>query len=275
MQPNAIEFFAHYIEKETGIVFSSNNLYQLKSRLDDIVKSENLTSMDDLANRFLSGPNALLKQRLLDHATNNETLFFRDPNFFRAIENFILTEVLLDAPREIKIWSAASSTGQEALSVAMSLDALSNRVSLPPFRIVATDISRKALTRAKVGIYSDFELTRGLDSERRDRYFRKHADGWQVRSDILSKVQYSYNNLIHSSVTETFHLILCRNVLIYQNMETKKNVVGRLFRQLEPNGGLLLGVGETLLGVRDRVTTSMIGNVIFYRNNSDRLSAVV
>lgn len=276
MSHNPIEFFAKYIEKETGIVFHDVNLYQLKSRLEDIVKVENLASIEELAQKFmtLAGPSAVLKEKLLDHSTNNETLFFRDPTFFKAIENFILTEVLLDDPKEIRIWSAAASTGQEALSVAMTLDDLTQRIKIPPYRIMATDISRKALEKARKGFYSDFEVRRGLEDRKKESYFSRSGDGWQVKPALHSRISYAYNNLIRSTVLETFHIILCRNVLIYQSVENKKVVVNRLFKQLEPGGGLLLGVGETLLGVRDKVQTSMVGNVIFYRKHESDFAEV-
>jgi chemotaxis protein methyltransferase CheR len=266
MSHNAIEFFSKFIEKETGIIYADTNLYQLKSRLDEIVKNENLSSIDELANIFQGihiNPN--LKQKLLDLATNNETLFFRDPSFFTAIESFIVRELLLDFPSEIKIWSAASSTGQEALSVAMVLDELSSKIPLPPISILATDISDRAIAKASSGIYTDFEVKRGLSDERRNKYFTKHGDGWKVNATLQSKIKYKYNNLIRSTVNETFHIILCRNVLIYQKVEMKKLVVESLFRQLGPNGGLILGVGETLLGIKDDVSSLIVGNVVFYR----------
>ena len=266
MSLNSIEFFSKYIEKETGIIFQDINLYQLKTRLEDIIKFENLTSVDELAAKFQGlGPPAALKQRLLDHATNNETLFFRDPSFFSALEGFLMREILLDFPSEIKIWSAAASTGQEALSIAMTLDELSKKVPLPPFSITATDISEKAIAKAKSGIYSDFEVMRGLSEDRKNKYFTKHADGWHVKSHISCRIKFGLNNLIRSSVNDSFHVIFCRNVLIYQKIESKKLVIDSLFKQLDPLGGLLLGVGETMLGIKDNVQTSMVGNVIFYK----------
>jgi chemotaxis protein methyltransferase CheR len=268
VSPNALEYFARFIEKETGIIFDQSNTYQLRARLEEIMKAEGIPSLDELALKFLAplGAEPALRERLLDHATNNETLFFRDPAFFSGIETFLVTEVLPRAPREIRIWSAASSTGQEALSVAMTLEELSRKVALPPFRIFATDISRRALAKAQSGVYTDFEVRRGLSAERRDRFFVREGDSWRVRAATHGKISFGYNNLIRSSVTETFHIILCRNVLIYQSVDVKRMVVRRLMQQLEPNGGLLLGVGETLLGVHESARTTLVGTVLFYRN---------
>lgn len=272
MSLSSIDFFAKLIERETGIVFQDINMYQLKTRLEEIVKFENLTSIEELALKFqgLVVPSAL-KQRLLDHATNNETLFFRDKGFFSALEEFIVNEVLPTSPSQIKIWSAAASTGQEALSIAMTLEELSQKKFIPPFSITATDISEKAIAKAKEGIYSDFEVMRGLSDERKQKFFTKHPHGWQVKQSLHSKIKFGYNNLIRPQVTDTFHVIFCRNVLIYQRVEVKKIVVDSLFQLLEPKGGILLGVGETMLGIREQVDTSLVGNVLFYRKNKSAL----
>jgi chemotaxis protein methyltransferase CheR len=268
MSPEVLSFFSRFIEKETGIIYAENNIYQLKSRLEDLCKFFKLSSVEELHREFNQLiPNSVMRQKLLDHATNNETLFFRDPSFFTAIESFILREVLLEMPSEIRIWSAASSTGQEALSVAMALEEMSARVPLPPFSIVATDICDKALVKARSGTYTDFEIMRGLSEARKNKFFQKEADGWRAKSSIHGKIKFGYNNLIRSSVTGPFHIILCRNVLIYQNIEMKKIIVETLLRQLAPEGGLLLGVGETLLGVTGAIETINISNAMFYRKS--------
>lgn len=268
MSPETLLFFSKIIEKETGIIYQDINLYQLKTRLEEIMKLEGFESIDELEKTFRS-PSLplLLKRKFLDHATNNETLFFRDPTFFNGLQNFILTEVLLECPSQIKIWSAASSTGQEAISTAIALDELSKKMTIPPFSIVATDISEKAVAKANAGVYSDFEISRGLSAERRDQYFCKVDDGWKVNPEISSKIVYGYNNLINSAVYGPFHIILCRNVLIYHKVETKRIVLDSLFTQLDSSGAILMGVGETMIGLRENVTTRVIGNVTFYKKH--------
>lgn len=269
---NPIDYFASLIERETGIVYLESNIFQLKMRLEEFCRTEKVSSVDQLA-RMFQDQTILLeqKQRLFDMATNNETLFFRDPKYFTSIEQFIVNEVLKTAPKEIKIWSAASSTGQEALSVAMTLDQLSRKTTLPPFSILATDICDKALRKCKSGLYTEFEIKRGLSDEKRETYFRKEGDLWKAKPEILSKIRYTYNNLIRSSVYDTFHIILCRNVLIYQKVEMRKTVVDTLILQLEENGALLLGAGETLVGIREDVRNDLIDGVSFYKKN--KLSA--
>lgn len=265
---NSIDYFAGLIERETGIVYVDSNIFQLKMRLEEFCRIEKISSVDQLAKMFQDQTIQVdQRQRLIDTATNNETLFFRDPKYFTSIETFIKTDILKDAPREIKIWSAASSTGQEALSVAMTLDQLSKVITLPPFSIIATDICDKALKKCKSGLYTDFETKRGLSDEKRDLYFKKEGDLWKARPEIFSKIKYMHNNLIRSSVHDTFHIILCRNVLIYQKVEMRKTVVNTLYLQLEESGALLLGAGETLVGIRDDIKTELIDGVSFYKKN--------
>lgn len=263
MPAESIKYFAEVIEKEMGINFFQGNMYQLESRLNDIAVKENLT-IPELAKVFKEGIHSQLRQRIFDEATNNETLFFRDPTYFAAIGEFVRLKILPKAPRSIKIWSAACSTGQEPISLAITLEELSKKMAFPPFTILATDISEKALTKARNGVYSDFEVMRGLSDERKLRYFEKVTDGWKVRGDISSKITYQSNNLTRSTVKDSFHLILCRNVLIYHKIDVKRAVVESLFSNLEDDGALLLGVGETLLGVIDNPALFPINNVSFY-----------
>lgn len=274
MSHEILKFFSQFIERETGIVYQDSNLYQLQSRLEEIVKLEKLESLNDLHRIFLGTVNPFLRQKLLDIATNNETLFFRDPSFFAAISDFIVKDILPAAPSEIKIWSAASSTGQEAISIAITLEELAKKRALPPFSILGTDISEKALSKAKSGFYSDFEVQRGLSEERKNQYFSKTDLGWQLKPQIQSKISFRYNNLTRSTVKGPFHIILCRNVLIYQKVECKKGVVQNLLSQLDPHGGLMLGVGESLLGIMDDVSPLMMGNVPFYTMTKNRMTKI-
>jgi chemotaxis protein methyltransferase CheR len=274
MSHEILKFFSQFIERETGIVYQESNLYQLQSRLEQIVKLEKLEGLNDLHRIFVGTVNPFLRQKLLDISTNNETLFFRDPSFFAAISDFIIKDVLHTAPSEIKIWSAASSTGQEAISIAITLDELAKKRALPPFSILGTDISEKALAKAKSGFYTEFEVQRGLSDERKNQYFSKSELGWQLKPQIQSKISFRYNNLTRSTVKGPFHIILCRNVLIYQKVECKKGVVQNLLSQLDMHGGLMLGVGESLLGILDDASPQIMGNVPFYKIKSNKVSKI-
>lgn len=265
MLHRSVEFFAKFIEKETGIVYSEHNYYQLKMRLDELCLEEKISSLDELLFRFERGEEGYLRRVLLDVATNNETLFFRDPKFFDAMKEFILNEISKNNPKEIKVWSAAASTGQEALSVAILLDELFLRGDIPQYSITATDISERAISKCKSGLYTDFEVSRGLSIERRNKYFENRGEMWKVKNNLTDHIKFGFNNLIKSSIFETFHLILCRNVLIYQKVEQKKVVLSNLFHQLEPRGAILLGAGETMIGLNDNVYSDIFGEISFYR----------
>lgn len=261
--------FAQLIEEETGIVFQEHNLFQLKSRLEDLGKSEGISSMDEMLSKFQNRVEAGFRRKLTDIVTNNETSFFRDPAFFKSVKIVVKNLVLKSRPSELKIWSAASSTGQEALSIAITLNELSQEMSIPSFKILGTDLSTKALTKASSSTYSDFELRRGLSDERRAKYFAKIGNEWQARSLIRDCIGFRFNNLLTNTVTEKFEIIFCRNVLIYQNVERKRAIVQSLLRQLKPEGALFLGVGETLLGITSSLEFVTIEGVPVYRHPQD------
>lgn len=262
---NAILKFAKLIEEETGIAFQEHNLFQLKSRLEDLGKSEGILTIEEMLAKFQNHIEAAFRRKLTDLVTNNETSFFRDPIFFKSIKSVVKDLVLKSRPTELKIWSAASSTGQEALSIAMSLNELSQDITIPQFKIIGTDLSTRALAKASAGLYSDFELRRGLCDERKAKFFTKIGTEWQARNFIRDRISFHYNNLLTSTVSEQFDIIFCRNVLIYQSVERKKSIVQSLVRQLKPEGALFLGVGETLLGVNNSLEFVTIEGAPVYR----------
>ncbi|MES2528924.1 MAG: protein-glutamate O-methyltransferase CheR [Bdellovibrionota bacterium] len=270
MSREALDYFSKMIERETGINYSDTNLYQLQSRLEEFCKSENLTGLEVLCQRFQTSPQIGWKQKLIDLATNNETSFFRDPVYYRAVLQFLMDEILPYKPSQLRIWSAAASTGQEAISIAITLDELSRTVSLPPWKIVATDICQKVLDRCQAGTYSDFELMRGMSPERKDRYFLSDKGVWKIRPEIQSRIEIQTNNLTMSRISGPFDLIFCRNVLIYQKVENKKRILDNLMKELSPRGALLLGVGETLFGVTDNVNSTLYSGVVLYKNEQKK-----
>jgi chemotaxis protein methyltransferase CheR len=265
MSPAILHFFSKLIEEETGIIYSEKNYHQLWLRLEELVRIEKLHDVEDLKEVINSSAGDQLRRRLLDLATNNETLFFRDSYFFEGISDFIKSEILPSRPREIKIWSAACSTGQEPLSVAMLLEEISGTLKLPPVSILATDICERALTKCRSGFYTDFEVTRGLSAERRERFFTQVQGGWKPKESLLNRILFKSNNLIRPTIKGEFHLILCRNVLIYQRVEQKKQVVDYLLNQLSPHGALGLGMSETLWGIMDNVNSKIFSSVKFYQ----------
>lgn len=264
MSREIFDYFARYIERETGINYADSNMYQLQSRLEEMSKNEKLT-IEELYLKFANGTSGFLRQKLVDIATNNETSFFRDPSYFKVMSQYLIDEILPFRPSSLNIWSAASSTGQEAISIAITLDELSDKVDLPPWKITGTDICQKALSRCAELTYSDFELMRGMSPERKDKYFSPHNGVWRAKDQIRNHLQFFQNNLISSAVPGPFDLVFCRNVLIYQKVSSKKQILNTLIGTLNARGALLLGVGETLVGVTDDVKSLFCSGVVLYK----------
>ena len=264
-----IVFFAKFIEKELGIVYSEHNYFQLETRLEEIAKALEVQGAQALFEMAQKGISGKFKQLLLDVATNNETSFFRDPKIFQAIEVGILA--VLKERRETKtlrIWSAASSTGQEALSIAMLIREWNSRhgTSLD-FEILGTDISERALAKAKSANYSQLEVQRGLDTTMLGRYFDKSLDGaWMANATLRSKMSFRSLNLKEPFFfAEKFDLILCRNVLIYQNVDGKKAILEKVTASLAHEGFLILGSGESLIGLTNDYEQLPLEGAILYR----------
>jgi chemotaxis protein methyltransferase CheR len=271
MEKEAIlSFFAKFIESELGIIYAEHNYFQLQNRLEEIAKLLNFDGIEDLyaqAQQKISGE---FRQLLLDVATNNETSFFRDPKLFTAIESLLLSQFKGQnkRPQRLSIWSAASSSGQEALSTAMLLAEFNEKSGENiQFSISGTDISERVLNRAKTGQYSQLEVQRGLSAPLLNKYFKKNdQERWQVNPDLLKQISYSLLNLKDPfNFPNRFDLILCRNVLIYQSVPAKIEILRKLSDSLIPAGHLVLGSGESLLGLSDDYEQIAAEGAVLYR----------
>lgn len=267
---NHLDFFAKFIETRLGIVYAPENYFRLETRLNDILLYFKLGNLEELKRNLESGKALMMEQLLLDSATNNETSFFRDQKVFDAIREFVISEVgYSPTGRPLRIWSAASSTGQEAYSLAMTLHeklttSLTPRANID---ILATDISQRVLDRVREGIYSQLEVQRGLRSEMLLKYFHQvNASSWEIKSFIKNYVRTAQVNLcLPFEHVGKFDIILCRNVLIYQRAEKKVEIINRLVERLNPGGFLMLGAGETLLGLSDKFIQQNYKNAIIYQ----------
>lgn len=274
MLPETIlKFFAKFIENEIGIIYAEHNYYQLQSRLEEVSRLQGLLNSQQLYEQAQSGFSVKLRQQLLDISTNNETSFFRDIKIFNAIENLILNKLREMYPnKKLKIWSAASSTGQEAVSIAILLSENSNKVgTVLDYAITATDISDRVLAKASSGLYTQLDVQRGLPARLLVKYFEKiNQDTWRPVQGILNKIQYSKLNLKQKyPFSDSFHLILCRNVLIYQNIESKVDIIKRVSDFLVEGGYLILGSGESLLGISSDFDQVAEQGVVVYRKKQN------
>ncbi len=208
---------------------------------------------------------------LLDLATNNETSFFRDARIYEALANHMARELAAREPRphKLSIWSAAGSTGQEAYSIAMSLD--SARIANPKlldFDILVSDVSERVLKKAESGTYTQLEIQRGLPATHLVKYFTNEgANLWQASTQLRDKLRFRKLNLLEPFPTNmgSFDIIFCRNVLIYQSVENKIRVVERLLKHLSAGGYLVLGAAESMIGVSSAVKQLHFENAVFYQ----------
>ncbi len=269
--PAQLGFFADYIEKEIGIVYSPFNFFQLEHRLHDVAARLGLPDIAAVWSRAQNGVDSQLRTLLLDLATNNETSFFRDAAVFRTLVSRIIPDLLRDYPRleRLRIWSAAGSTGQEACSIAMTLDqARAAHPNWPDFQILVTDFSERVLDQARAGRYSRLEIQRGLPDEMREQYF--DADGpdyWRFRRSLHERFTFRPLNLLEPFPGRgDCDVIFCRNVLIYQSVENKRSVIEKLRRSLDQGRYLALGAAESLVGISDDFDTIREENAVFYRS---------
>jgi chemotaxis protein methyltransferase CheR len=198
-----------------------------------------------------------LALEVVDAMMTNETFFFRDRAPFDNFRKFILPE-LIEARRNIRrirIWCCACSSGQEPYSLAMILDEEVQKLAGWHVDILATDLSRSVLATAREGLYSQFEVQRGLPITQLLRYFRQEGDRWRVNEHLRSRVRFDELNLLSQfHDIGRFDVIFCRNVLIYFDVPTKKKILDRLARVLAPDGFFLMGAAETVVGLTDAMT---------------------
>lgn len=251
MTPLDYDYLRKLLKDRSGLLLSADKQYLIESRLLPLARKIGLAGIPELVQKIKSGSEALTID-VVEAMTTNETFFFRDKVPFEHVSNTILPQLLNVRAnrRTLRIWCAAASTGQEPYSLAMIL-----KDALPPgwrAEIVATDLSLEVLEKAKAGIYSQFEVQRGLPIQLLVKHFKQVGDVWQLNPDIRAMVQYRQINLLQDfSHLGTFDVIFCRNVLIYFDQATKSDVFNRMRRVSEQDGYLFLGAAETVIGLTD------------------------
>jgi chemotaxis protein methyltransferase CheR len=250
--PSDYEFLRKLLKERSGLDLSADKQYLVESRLIPLARKSGLPGIAELVAKIKSGADALTSV-VVEAMTTNETFFFRDKIPFDHLRQTILPALLQAraSRRALRIWCAASSTGQEPYSVAMCVKEFAGLAGWR-VEIVATDLSQGVLEKAKAGIYSQFEVQRGLPIQMLVKYFTQIGELWQLNADIRAMVQHRQFNLLQDlSHLGTFDVIFCRNVLIYFDQDTKAGVFGRLARMLDTDGVLLLGAAESVVGISD------------------------
>jgi len=258
MTPESFQFLTGLVKARSGIVLTTEKAYMLETRLAPMLKRERLVSLDALAGRLRSAPSLPLATEVVEALTTNESSFFRDGKPFEHLRK-ILPALAASRPagQALRVWSAASSTGQEAYSVAMIVNELGPVLGGRRVEIIGTDLSRDVLARAQEGLFSQFEVQRGLPVQLLVKYFKPDSGRWRISDGLRSMVRWQcYNLLENPAILGRFDIIFCRNVLIYFDSATKTQVLANIANQLQPDGYVYLGGAETVLGLTTRLVPS-------------------
>jgi len=251
--PPDYEYLRKLLRDQSGLDLSEDKQYLIESRLLPLSRKSGLSGISELVQK-MKGGSASMTTQVVEAMTTNETFFFRDKVPFDHFRVSIMPEILQAraSRKSVRIWCAAGSTGQEPYSLAMCLKEMGSAITGWRVEILATDLSQEVIEKSRAGLYSQFEVQRGLPIQMLVKYFKQVGEFWQVNPDIRAMVQHRQLNLLHDfSQLGVFDVIFCRNVLIYFDQDTKINIFNRLARASEPDGFLALGAAETVVGLTD------------------------
>jgi chemotaxis protein methyltransferase CheR len=253
VSPLDYDYLRKLLKDKSGLVLSADKQYLVESRLLPVARKVGLPGLAELVQKLKSNDSRLMVE-VVEAMTTNESFFFRDKVPFEHFTGTMLPQVMAARAnqRRLRIWCAAASTGQEPYSLAMCLREMKDKLAGWRIEIIGTDLSSEVLEKAKAGIYSQFEVQRGLPIQMLVKHFVQNGDTWQISPDLRSMISYRPLNLLADfSALGTFDIVFCRNVLIYFDQDTKIDVLNRIARQLEPDGFLVLGAAETVVGLTD------------------------
>ena len=255
MNVQDFDFIARLLKESSGLVLGKDKAYLLESRLNPVARKWQFKGFDELAEAVRLGTNKALIQDVTEAMTTNESFFFRDTKPFDQFRDVVLPHLLeaRASSRSFRIWSAACSSGQEPYSLAMILKEAEAKLSGWRIEILATDLSTEILQKAQEGLYSQFEVQRGLPINFLVKYFKQEGDRWLVNDEIRRMVKFQTFNLLESPARfGKFDVVFCRNVLIYFDQETKTQVLDGIAGLMPNDGFLYLGGAETVLGITDK-----------------------
>ncbi len=253
MTPEDIEHLATMLKSRSGLVLGADKTYLIESRLAPVARREGFATVAALLSALRFKRDEKLMASVTDAMTTNETFFFRDKVPFDQFKSDVLPALAKARPSgDIKIWCAACSTGQEPYSLAMIMDEVQGLYPRMKLDILATDISNRCLEKAQAGLYTQFEVQRGLPITVMVKHFEKVDEMWRISPKIRAAVKYKTFNLLDDlRGLGRQDVIYCRNVLIYFDLEAKKRVLEQMATLLADDGYLFLGAAETVLGITD------------------------
>jgi chemotaxis protein methyltransferase CheR len=273
--PSELNLIAQYIHEISGIYLDQSKSYLFETRLGSIAEAHGCKSYQEFYNKAKKDPTKNIERQIIDAISTNETLFFRDKGPFELLQHKLLPEIIdRRTPKvptlktNIRIWSAASSTGQELYSIAIIIKELLRDLSRYGITLLGTDISDSAVSQASYGKYNKFEIERGLDQRYLQRYFTLFGDSWKIKDEIRAMVNFRKLNLMAPfSSLGKFDIIFCRNVAIYFTLEDRKKLFNRIADSLADDGFLIIGSTESLSGVCPRFVPKRHLRAIFYEKS--------
>ncbi|WP_350335131.1 CheR family methyltransferase [Coralliovum pocilloporae] len=255
MNATGYKFLQEFLKQRSGLVLADDKQYLIESRLMPIARKANLDSVDTLAAKIKTDPRGSLAGQVIEAMTTNESFFFRDKTPFDNFTDVMLPELMEKRrmQKKLRIWCAAASTGQEPYSLGICLKELGAKASGWSFEMIGTDLSTQVLEKAKSGVYTQFEVQRGLPIQLLLKYFTQEGELWRINPDMRAMIQYRVLNLLDSYTSlGKFDVVFCRNVLIYFDQATKIDILERIAKQMPEDGYLVLGAAETVVGLTDR-----------------------
>jgi len=255
MTPLEYDFLRRLLKLRSGLVLTADQRYLVEARLLPVARRSGLFNLAGLVAKLQGRDAEPLIVAVVEAMTTNESFFFRDKIPFDQFRDTVMPALIAAraASRRIRIWCAAAATGQEPYTLAICIKEMASRLRGWRVEILATDLSTEVLEKAKRGIYSQFEVQRGLPALTLIRYFSQVGDAWQLTPEIRSMVEFMPLNLLHDfSDLGTFDVVFCRNVLIYFDQATKVDVLERIAGATARDGFLALGGAETAVGLTDR-----------------------
>ena len=272
------QIIADLLEARTGQTLSESRRWRISTALSGLFREFGIENVDQLACMLERPGEHRLATRVVEALLNNETYFFRDHAYFTTLANTILPELAKRRAdsRRISIWSAGCSTGQEVLSLAMTFLEQPGRWADWKIEILGTDVSSKAVDQAKTGTYSQFEIQRGISVAQMLNFFSETPKGWKVSDRVLQMTRFEQRNLLdYAPAPGKFDFVLCRNVLLYFDPETRRRAFDRLHGGVANDGFLMLGAGETVVGQTDKFEPSSFGSAMYAPKGASDIGSVL
>ena len=266
--PGDLDYVRELVRIRSAIVLETEKAYLVQSRLEPLAKIEGLASLTALVQKLRKSSYGSLHMKVIEAMTTNETSFFRDLTPFEAMREQLIPEILTrkGLSRQLSMWCGASSSGQEPYSVMFTICEHFPEMKDWSIQFFATDISEAMLAKCRKGKYSQLEVNRGLPAPLLTKYFDKKGMGWQIHEDIRQRIDFQPMNLIGPWLPfPSMDIIFLRNVMIYFDTDTKKQILAKIRKILDPNGFLLLGGSETTMNLDDQFERVAISGTSCYR----------